>query len=234
MIMVDDEIVETPLEKDISPSDGGKKKPKRPPQPAVLQTFTNVDEEEISTSPSKIKKRLQDEVIQAPSGKKPRAADDVKVKPVRPPRPGVPVQFANTEGEEGLTSQRKVEKTLNEDETSSLGEEKTKAKPKRPPKPLVPVEFADVEEENTYKSPSQIRKELEEVSKKGQRTVIGPKPTGRQQKAQVADNRAAQYQIEGKRKESTADHAQGGEQADEEEKTMGKGRLLKLIAAFNR
>ena len=234
MIMVDDEIVETPLEKDISPSDGGKKKPKRPPQPAVLQTFTNVDEEEISTSPSKIKKRLQDEVIQAPSGKKPRAADDVKVKPVRPPRPGVPVQFANTEGEEGLTSQRKVEKTLNEDETSSLGEEKTKAKPKRPPKPLVPVEFADVEEENTYKSPSQIRKELEEASKKGQRTVIGPKPTGRQQKAQVADNRAAQYQIEGKRKESTADHAQGGEQADEEEKTMGKGRLLKLIAAFNR
>ncbi|CAH3191323.1 unnamed protein product [Porites evermanni] len=129
MIMVDDEIVETPLEKDLSPSDGGKKKPKSPPQPAVLQTFTN---------------------------------------------------------------------------------------------------------ENTYKSPSQIRKELEEASKKGQRTVIGPKPTGRQQKAQMADNRAAQYQIEGKRKESTADHAQGGEQADEEGETMGKGRLLKLIAAFNR
>lgn len=232
MIMVDDEIVETSLEKDFSPSDGGKKKPKRPPQPAVLQTFTNVDEEEISTLPSKIKKRLQDEVIQASSGKKPRAADEVKVNPVRPPRPGVPVQFTNTEGEESFTLPRKVEKTLNVDEISSPAEEKTK--PKRPPKPLVSVAFADVEEENAYKSPSQIRKELEEASKKDQRTVIGPKPAGRQQKAQVADNRAAQYQIEGKRKGSTADHAQGGEQANEEGETMGKGRLLKLIAAFNR
>lgn len=230
MIMVDDEIVEKSSGNELNPS-GREEKPKRPPKPMVLEGLANLEEEEISTSPSKIRKKLENEIVRTLSGKSlNRATDGGKVKPSRPPRPVVPAEFANTEGKAAYNSPSQIKKELKEDK-SSYPAEVRKKKTQRPPKPLVPAEFANTEDD-TFKSPSQIRKELEEASKRGQRTVIGPKPTGRQKKTQVTENRSAQYHIEENKKENVADHTHVTEQKDEE-KEMGKGRLLKLIAAFN-
>ena len=231
MIMVDDEIVQTHSpEKELKTGNSVKKKPTRPPKPAVLPEFSNVGGNEVYKSPNQIRKELED--VQTSSDKNLNSAHEGKKKPNRPPKPVVPSEFADKEGEETYKSPSQVKKQLEEENNSRVADNRRK-KPERPPKPVVPAAFASLDDEDSYKSPSQIRKELEEASKKGQRTIIAAKPVERQQKTHVTENRPAQYYIEEKRKESGVDHAHGTKEGDhEEEEEMGKGRLLKLIAAF--
>ena len=232
MIMDDDEIVQTSSpERLINPADRAKKKPKRPPKPAVPPAFSDA-EGDVYKTPSQIRKELEDENVQTILEKSLNPAEG-KERPTRPPRPVLPEAFANTADEETYKTPSQIRKELEENKNSNRGD-RGKKKPQRPPKPAVPAAFATDEDEDTYKSPSQIRKELEEASKRGQRTVIAAKPMGKQQKPLVSGNRSSQYHIEEKGRESGVsgvDHAQGTEEGEQEEE-MGIGRLLKLIAAF--
>ncbi|XP_078381852.1 uncharacterized protein LOC144664605 [Oculina patagonica] len=111
-----------------------------------------------------------------------------------------------------------------------------------------PASLALEEEEEEYKSPSQIRRELEEASKESQQKQI-PQVTKRthkelkqnpekerKQKPDVPESRTAQYHIEEKNRRENANvndsTDRGGE--GEQEEAMGRGRLQKLIAAFNK
>ena len=110
------------------------------------------------------------------------------------------------------------------DKNSSPAREEKKKKHK--------TKAVSVEEEEIFKSPSEIRRELEEASKGSQhkQTTPSPRQQERKQKPELTENRASQYHIEEKTKENGRER----EGEEEQEETMGKGRLQKLIAAFDR
>lgn len=107
--------------------------------------------------------------------------------------------------------------------SSSTREEKTKKKRK--------AMTANIEQDDEiFKSPSEIRRELEEASKGGQLKQTTSKQNERKQKQKVTEKKSNQYHIEEKKKEVVLEK---GETEDQDE-AMGKGRLQKLIAAFDK
>ena len=90
---------------------------------------------------------------------------------------------------------------------------------------------ANIEQgDEIFKSPSEIRRELEEASKGGQLKQTTSKQNERKQKQKVTEKKSNQYHIEEKKKEVVLEK---GESEDQDE-AMGKGRLQKLIAAFDK
>lgn len=231
IIMADEAIVQTSHENLLKPAERKKKRPKRPPKPTVPAEFCDAREDEVYKSPSQIRKELEEEMMKTSTDNNSSSTLDEKKKPQRPSKAVFPPGLVSTESEETYNSPSQIRKEL--EKKKNFGGRKKK--PERPPKPFIPERLASVEEEGTYKSPSQIRKELEDASKRGERIIIGAKTVGRQSKAPVTDSRSSQYHIEEKDKGGGADHTHRTEERDqkeEEEEEIGKGRLLKLIAAF--
>lgn len=107
--------------------------------------------------------------------------------------------------------------------SSSTREEKTKKKRK--------AMTANIKQgDEIFKSPSEIRRELEEASKGGQLKQTTSKQNERKQKQKVTEKKSNQYHIEEKKKEVVMEKGE----AEDQDEAMGKGRLQKLIAAFDK
>ena len=156
---------------------------------------------------------------------------DSKRRPSRPPMPAVPTEFADADREDTFKSPSQIRREFEENQSF-----KRKDKPDRPPLPAIPPSFADTAEEDyVYKSPSQIRKELEEANKKGKRTINASKAVERHQNTRIAEDRSTLYRIEEKGETSAGDHTHRNDTQEKEKvEDKGRGRLTKLIAAFEK
>ena len=156
---------------------------------------------------------------------------DSNRKPPRPPVPAVPTEFADADREDTFKSPSQIRREFEENQSF-----KKKDKPDRPPLPAIPPSFPDTAEEDyVHKSPSQIRKELEEANQKGKRTIIAAKTVERHQKTRIAEDRSTLYRIEEKGETSAGDHTHRNDTQEKEKvEDKGRGRLTKLIAAFEK
>jgi len=203
-----------------------KSKPNKPLIMAILPGKLSDQKDEHINAQTNQTNRLQFD-----NRAKSSSTHDSKRKPPRPPIPAVPTEFADADREDTFKSPSQIRREFEENQSF-----KRKDKPDRPPLPAIPPSFADTAEEDyVYKSPSQIRKELEEANKKGKRTSIAAKTVERQQKTRIAEDRSTLYRIEEKGETSAGDHTHSNDTQEKEKvEDKGRGRLTKLIAAFEK
>ena len=184
MIMVDDEIVKPPSDRNLNPTQGGARKQKGGiPERLVLE-----EEQEVYKSPSQIRRELEqaskESQQEIPQNTK-RTQKELKQNPEKEPKQ-----------RHGKKAIQKAEKGI-------------KQKPEKEPK------------QKPLKEPKQ-KPEKEPKLKPGKE----PKP-----KPGYSGNTSTQYHIEERRRgNNSSDQGQEGEQ----EEVMERGRLKKLIAAFNK
>ena len=184
MIMVDDEIVKPPSDRNLNPTQGGARKQKGGiPERLVLE-----EEQEVYKSPSQIRRELEqaskESQQEIPQNTK-RTQKELKQNPEKEPK------------------QRHGKKVIQK------AEKGIKQKPEKEPK------------QKPEKEPKQ-KPEKEPKLKPGKE----PKP-----KPGYSGNTSTQYHIEERRRgNNSSDQGQEGEQ----EEVVEKGRLKKLIAAFNK
>lgn len=202
-----------------------KNKPNKPLMATLPGKLSDQKDEHINIPTNQTNRPQSDNKARSSSTR------DSKRKPPRPPIPAVPTEFADADREDIFKSPSQIRREFEENQSF-----KRKDKPERPPLPAIPPTFANTAEEDyVYKSPSQIRKELEEANKKGKQTIIAAKTTERHQKPKIANDRSTLHRIEERGETSGGDHTQENDTEERDKvEDRGRGRLTKLIAAFEK
>ena len=186
MIMVDDEIVRTPSDRNSNPTQGGARKQTGGiPERLVLE-----EEQEVYKSPSQIRRELEqaskESQQEIPQNTK-RTQKELKQNPEKEPK------------------QRHGKKAI------QTGEKAIKQKP---------------EKERKQKPGKEPKQKTEKEQKLKPDKELKSKPGN-------SGNTSTQYHIEEKRHGNSNNSSDQGQESEQEE-VMGKGRLKKLIAAFNK